>query len=89
MDLAIMVAIASSFFDQCLDEATVIVGEVGLTGEVRGVGQIDKRISEAEKLGFTKILAPSGNLKQVTGIQSKAIKLIAIKNVTHAMEYLF
>ncbi len=89
MDLAIMVAIASSFFDQCLDEATVIVGEVGLTGEVRGVGQMDKRISEAEKLGFTKILAPSSNLKQVTGIQSKAIKLIAIKNVTHAMEYLF
>lgn len=89
MDLAIMVAIASSFFDRSIDESTIIVGEVGLTGEVRTVGRMDKRISEAEKLGFTKILAPAGNYKQLAGIQPDAIKLIAIKNVTHAMEYLF
>ncbi len=89
MDLAIMVAIASSFFDRSIDEATIIIGEVGLTGEVRAVGRMDKRISEAEKLGFNKILAPAGNFKQLAGVQPAAIELIAIKNVTHAMEYLF
>ncbi|TXG78354.1 DNA repair protein RadA [Candidatus Dojkabacteria bacterium] len=57
-DLAICMAIVSSFKDLTLDPKSVYVGEVGLLGELRTVRQLDKRINEAKKLGYTKVISP-------------------------------
>lgn len=57
-DLAICMAIVSSFKDMTLDPKSVYVGEVGLLGELRTVRQLDKRVNEAKKLGYTKVISP-------------------------------
>ncbi|MDO8570715.1 MAG: DNA repair protein RadA [Candidatus Daviesbacteria bacterium] len=64
-DLGICMAIISSLKDQEISNKTVLVGEVGLLGEVRGVRGIDKRSAEAKKLGFTKVIS-SENAKNLT-----------------------
>lgn len=66
-DLAVCCAIASSFKDIKSKDGFVAIGEVGLGGEIRSVNQIDKRIQEAEKLGFTSILIPKSSFKSVKG----------------------
>ncbi|MCW8995928.1 MAG: DNA repair protein RadA, partial [Psychromonas sp.] len=62
-DLAVCVAIASSLTEKVIDNQTIVIGEVGLGGEIRSVGHIEKRIQEAEKLGFKSVIIPSGNSK--------------------------
>lgn len=62
-DLAVAMAVASAAAGRQLDESTVVFGEVGLGGEVRTVQQIDKRIAEAKKLGFTRAIAPQSSKK--------------------------
>ncbi|NWF91264.1 MAG: DNA repair protein RadA [Ignavibacteriaceae bacterium] len=62
-DLAVCVAIASSLTEKVIDNQAIILGEVGLGGEIRSVGHIDKRIQEAEKLGFKTAIIPVGNEK--------------------------
>jgi len=71
-DLGICLAIISSFKDKIIKEKTVLIGEVGLLGELRSVRQIDKRISEAKKLGFTNIISPD-NAKTLKEALSMAI----------------
>jgi len=78
-DLAVCCAIASSFKDASPKEGFVAIGEVGLGGEIRSVNQIDKRIQEAEKLGFTNILIPKSNHKTVKGKHS--VDVIPISNI--------
>jgi DNA repair protein RadA/Sms len=68
-DLAICMAIISSFKDITLDPKSVYVGEVGLLGELRTVRQLDKRVDEAKKLGYTKVISP-----QTIKTLSQAIK---------------
>jgi DNA repair protein RadA/Sms len=63
LDLGIAASIISSMKDSALSSQTVAVGEIGLGGEVRSVGQIEKRIQEAEKLGFEHFLLPRNNLR--------------------------
>lgn len=62
IDLAIAMAIASSYRDKGTRPTDAFVGEVGLTGEVRRVNRIDTRVSEAAKLGFKRIFIPKHNL---------------------------
>ena len=62
-DLAVCMAVASAAAGRELDENTVVFGEVGLGGEIRSVIGVDKRITEAKKLGFTKAIAPKGASK--------------------------
>lgn len=64
-DLGIVAAIMSSFRDAPVDSRMVFVGEVGLTGEIRAVSQIEKRIIEAERLGFDRVIVPKSNLKLI------------------------
>ena len=64
-DLAIVAAIVSSFKECSIDSHTIIMGEVGLTGEVRSVPQMELRIKEATKLGYTKFILPKRNEKEV------------------------
>ena len=70
-DLGIALAIASSFHDAPLDPATVYIGEVGLNGEVRRVPQVERRLGEAVRHGFTRALVPGRNAgtSEVTGIE--------------------
>jgi DNA repair protein RadA/Sms len=82
IDLAVCCSIASSLMDKEIDGDTVIIGEVGLGGEVRSVSHIDKRIQEAEKLGFKSILIPSYNNKQIKG---SSIKIIPVENLSAAI----
>jgi len=64
-DLAVCAAIASSLAEKIIDNQTIIIGEVGLGGEIRSVGHIEKRIQEAEKLGFKTAIIPSNNRKEL------------------------
>ena len=83
VDLAVCVSIASSLVDKVVDNQTIIIGEVGLGGEIRSVGHIEKRIQEAQKLGFKSVIIPSGNLKGIK--KSDAIKVIAVDNIKDAI----
>ena len=58
-DLAVATAIASSSTIASIDPRTVVIGEVGLSGEVRSVGQLDRRLLEAGRLGFTRAIVPA------------------------------
>jgi len=85
-DLAVCVAIASSLTEKVVDNQAIIIGEVGLGGEIRSVGHIDKRIQEAEKLGFKSVIIPSGNEK---GLKiSNKIKTHSIENLKQAIDLL-
>ncbi|MCP3875915.1 MAG: DNA repair protein RadA [Desulfobacteraceae bacterium] len=86
-DLAIAAALASSFLDKPVDKQTTLIGEIGLTGEIRAVGHIQARIKEAAKMGFTKCLVPSSSIKQLSKIQGMTIE--SIRFLKSAMEVLF
>ncbi len=80
VDLAVACAIVSSFRDIPADSQTVVVGEVGLGGEIRTVAQVDQRVSEAAKLGFKTFVLPSPNLKKLSprdGIELCGVGVIA------------
>jgi DNA repair protein RadA/Sms len=87
VDLAMVAAIASSFLDKPIPENTVVLGEVGLTGEVRAIGQIDNRISEINKMGFTRCLVPDGNMKRIP--KADGVDISGVKTVEEAVEELF
>lgn len=72
-DLAICLAIISSLKESIVDSKTAVIGEVGLLGEIREVRGMEKRVAEAKKLGFTKIISPenAGNLQEAVTIISK------------------
>lgn len=80
-DLGIALAVATCARDVVVDPHTVIIGEIGLSGEIRAVNNIEKRINEAKKLGFKKAIIPSANgganVKECSGIEIiKAKRLI-------------
>ncbi len=87
VDMAIVAAVASSFLDKPIPDGTVVLGEVGLTGEVRAIGHVETRISESRKMGFTRCLIPAGNLKRVPDIQG--IDMIGVNTVAEVAEALF
>ncbi|GAC1386407.1 MAG: DNA repair protein RadA [Herpetosiphon sp.] len=69
-DLAVALAIASSFRNQRVDPDLVLVGEIGLSGELRSVGQLERRLGEAAKLGFTRALYPTpSGAPRVAGLE--------------------
>ncbi|AFS79319.1 DNA repair protein RadA [Gottschalkia acidurici 9a] len=83
MDLGIVCAIASSFKDVAVDSKTVVMGEVGLTGELRTISFIENRIKEASKLGFERAIVPMANLKGLGKI--KGIEVIGVANIEDAL----
>jgi len=86
-DLAVCCAIASSFQDKPPSEGFVVIGEVGLGGEIRSVNQIEKRIQEAKKLGFKKIILPKNNFK--SGKFDNSIQLIPVENIFDTLGKIF
>jgi len=87
VDMAIVSAIASSFLDKPVPDGTVVLGEVGLAGEVRAIGQVDIRLAEIKKMGFKRCLVPDSNLKRIPDIAG--IEVAGIKTVPEAIEKLF
>jgi len=90
-DLSICMAILSSAYNKPLSDKLVIIGEVGLGGEVRGVSHVDSRISEAVKLGFKEILIPKSSLSKLgeNYVFPKSAKLMGVDSVSDSMEILF
>ena len=86
-DLAILSAICSSFKNKKISNDLISIGEVSLTGEIRGVSNIDKRINEAEKLGFTRIIIPYSNYKNLKKYDK--IEIIPVKTISEALKTIF
>ncbi len=84
VDMGLAVALASSFRDQAPDRWTVVIGEVGLAGEVRAVSRIEQRIREAEKMGFKRVVMPQANLRTLT-IKS-TVELVGVETVMEGLE---
>jgi DNA repair protein RadA/Sms len=87
VDLAIVAAIASSFLDKPVPDRTVVMGEVGLTGEVRAIGQADTRIYESAKMGFNRCIVPQSNLKRLPAMEG--VEIAGVSTVSEAVESLF
>jgi DNA repair protein RadA/Sms len=85
VDLGIIAAIASSYFDKPVRSNAIAIGEIGLTGEVRAVSHIDIRIAEAVKLGFNKFIIPAGNLKRIKK-QDKNISIVGVSTIAEAVD---
>lgn len=83
VDLAIALAIASSFREIPLTNGLVVLGEVGLTGEIRSVSGMDKRLQEAAKLGFTRCIGPQ---RERQGTSLGIIDYTGIKSLAQALE---
>ncbi len=81
-DLGIAVALASSICDRPVADRTVVFGEVGLTGEVRGVTQAAARAAEARRLGFTRAIVPKDNLKAIGTIDG--LEILPVANLDEA-----
>lgn len=81
-DLGIALAIITCVRDVVFDSQTAIVGEIGLSGEIRAVNHIDKRINEAQKLGFKRIIIPESNEVQT---EFKGIEVLGVKRIIEAI----
>ena len=79
-DLAAVLCVASACYDKAMPAMTAAIGEVGLTGDVRPVGQMNARLKECLRLGYTSVIVPQGVKTDLPGLQ-----LIPIRNVLEAV----
>lgn len=86
LDLGLVMALISSYKDRSISEKIIAFGEVGLSGEVRAVNMVDRRVAEAVKLGFETCILPQVSLDTVKNI--KGIKLIGVKNIKEIMSFI-
>ena len=86
IDLGVILACTSSYKNVSIPQNVVAIGEVGLTGEVRAVNMIEKRIKEAEKLGFQKCIIPESNKKLLK--DNFKLDIIGVKNINEAIRNL-
>ncbi|NLK20623.1 MAG: DNA repair protein RadA [Epulopiscium sp.] len=84
IDLGVIAAIASSFKDQAIDPHMVVFGEIGLTGEIRGISMAEKRVIESAKLGFKSCVIPKANLRGMKKVDG--IKVYGVENVSEALQ---
>lgn len=87
VDLAVIVALISSYLEQPVPDDLVVWGEVGLAGEVRGVGHAGQRVSEGRKLGFGSHLIPKSNADQVG--EDASLSAVAVRSVQELVRNLF
>lgn len=85
-DLGIVAAVASSHLDKSIAPQTMVIGEVGLAGEVRGITQPEIRVREAAKLGFSRCILPAGSIRKV---KVSGMELIGVVSAEEALERLF
>jgi DNA repair protein RadA/Sms len=85
-DLAVCAALVSSLRNIALPQDMLVLGEVGLAGEVRAVAQVDLRLAEAGKMGFSRAVLPKSSARRVEG---RALKLVPVETLGEALEALF
>jgi len=88
LDLAVMVAIASSYLGRKLKNDIIIIGEVGLTGEIRKIPRLSERINEAERLGFKYVMVPHYEPKKTETVPSK-LEIIKVRNIREVIDEIF
>ena len=89
IDLGLLMAISSSYLSKPLQFSWVFLGEVGLSGDVRRVSHIGKRLREAQRMGFTDAVIPKRNLKGLDKELLNSIQIHAIENVNEAINIAF
>jgi DNA repair protein RadA/Sms len=89
LDLGVVCAVASSLLDKAVPPSTVVCGEVGLAGEVRAVGQIDMRLNEAARLGFSHFILPRGNSDRLKNTKKKGLKIESVGSITQLLDLLY
>ncbi|MGZ3648603.1 MAG: DNA repair protein RadA [Syntrophales bacterium] len=87
IDLGIVASMSSSFLDKPIDKGTVVFGEVGLAGEVRGISQMDIRIKEAARMGFVRCIIPQTSSRN--GPAEKKMECIRVDSLRKLLECLF
>jgi len=87
LDLGLAGAIASSCLERPISPDTVMLGEIGLSGEIRAVSQMDLRLREAEKMGFRRCFLPASNGSRAG--KTKGLKLIGVDTLSEALKYWF
>ena len=87
IDLGVIASIASSVRNRPIDSSVVVLGEVGLGGEVRGINRADVRVKESKKLGFRRCVLPRQNQEKMK--DEKEIDLVGVETIQEAMEVLF
>ncbi|MGE0268013.1 MAG: DNA repair protein RadA [Candidatus Omnitrophota bacterium] len=85
-DLAVALSLATALLDKQIDRSTVVVGEVGLSSEVRSVSQVALRVNEAQKLGFKRCIIPKNNIKANAELNNKAIEILPVETVREALD---
>jgi DNA repair protein RadA/Sms len=85
-DLAVCAALVSSLRNAPIDPQTLILGEVGLAGEVRAVAQVEPRVVEAAKMGFKRVVLPSGSARR---LEDRRLEVVAVDTLKEALETLF
>ena len=85
VDLAIALAITSSYRNKSIDQDMIVLGEIGLSGEVRSVTNLEKRIKEGQKMGFSKAIVPLNNKST---FNEGNIKLHKVKNIEDAVLFI-
>lgn len=86
-DLSIAVAIASSYKERPADPYTLVVGEIGLTGEIRSISNVESRIKEARRSGLKRVVIPQMNRNKIKPIDS--IEIIGVKTLSEALKLAF
>ena len=88
IDLSVIVSVLSSTYDQAIKSGTCMAGEVGLSGEIRSVTRIAQRVSEAQRLGFRRIVIPQMNMKGLDTSRA-GIEIIPVGKVQDALKAVF
>ena len=87
-DLAVVMAVVSSLLDKPIPDGTVAIGEVGLGGEVRNVSNLDIRLREAARIGFSRVIAPKHSLSQIDVSAYPELELVGVSNIKAAFSLL-
>jgi DNA repair protein RadA/Sms len=88
IDLAVAMAVASSFREAPVDAGTVAIGEIGLSGELRSVSQVERRVTEAARLGFSRVILPAASYRR-SPMANSGVELIPVASVANALEAAF
>lgn len=86
-DLPIALSIASGYYDKALDDQLAAVGEIGMAGEIRGVSELEKRLCEISRLGFTSCVIPKQGSEDI--IVPASLKLIRVRNINELFAFFF
>jgi len=89
IDLGIAMAISSSFMNRPVPADTIVLGEIGLGGEVRGVSRVETRLKEAIHMGFRRCILPKRNCKGISTTLAEKIRLVPVEMIDDAIREIF